>query len=131
MSHRLQPLARTMRKNLTKQEAKLWVYLKDLRKEGYQFRKQVPFQDFILDFVCFSAKLVIELDGSQHGEMLHKQSDDLRDAELEKEGFTVLRFWNNEIDQNLEGVMIRVCEHLSNVTPTIGFAATSPIKGED
>ncbi|MBL4616988.1 MAG: endonuclease domain-containing protein [Robiginitomaculum sp.] len=118
MSHRLQPLARTMRKNLTKQEAMLWVHLKDLRKEGHKFRKQVPFQSFILDFVCFSAKLVIELDGSQHSEMVYKHSDDLRDAELEKEEFTVLRFWNNEIDQNLEGVMMRVREHLSNVTPS-------------
>ncbi len=102
---------------MTEQEVKLWVHLKTLRKQGHRFRRQVPFQDYILDFVCYGSKLVIEIDGSQHNQDDHQKRDITRDAKLNSEEFTVLRFWNNEIDENIEGVLERILDTLSSTPP--------------
>jgi len=88
------------------------------------------------------AKLVIEVDGNQHGEPFHQKNDAIRDANLRAEGFSVYRVWNNEVDQNMEGVMAQLDEILAQVppsgkraplvrTPSTPFGGTSPIKGED
>lgn len=105
--------ARRLRQNMTSQEVKLWVHLRRLRKAGgWCFRRQAPFRAYILDFVCYDAKLVIELDGGQHSEAAHVEADRRRDALLEREGFAVLRFWNNEIDENLDAVWVSVMDVL-------------------
>ncbi len=70
--------------------------------EGLKFRRQQPIGSYIVDFVCFSKMLVIEVDGGQHAE---NEKDKQRDAWLRGEGFKVLRFWNNEVLQNIEGVL--------------------------
>ena len=103
-------LVRAMRQNLTPQEVKLWQYL---RKEqlGVKFRRQFPIDSkYIADFACLEKKLIIELDGTQHAENQH---DKERTLYLEDNGFTVLRFWNNEIDKNLIGCLERIRELLN------------------
>jgi very-short-patch-repair endonuclease len=80
----------------------LWGVLRDRRFTDYKFRRQVPIGPFIVDFACFDARLVIELDGSQHAE---DPTDARRDAELARRGFRVLRVWNNELTENRDGVL--------------------------
>lgn len=80
----------------------MWFVLRDGRLDGLKFRRQVPVGNAILDFVCFEQHLVVELDGSQH---LESKADEKRDAELRRRGFRVLRFWNNDVLSNTEGVL--------------------------
>ena len=91
---RLLRFARSMRHQPTEAEAKLWSLLRDRRFARYKFRRQVPIGPYIADFVCYSAHLIVEADGSQHSE---SPRDHLRDAELEHRGFRLLRLWNNDI----------------------------------
>ena len=97
--------ARRLRANTTDAEVKLWRQLRQFETHGTHFRRQVPIGSFVVDFACMAARLVIEVDGSQHG----GDAGLLRDAErthwLEAEGYRVLRFWNNEVSQNLAGVL--------------------------
>ncbi len=88
------PLAKRMRRDPTEAEARLWSILRAGRMAGAKFRRQEQIGDFIVDFVCFRARLVIEADGSQHGA---SDADKARDAWLTAQGFRVLRFWNNDI----------------------------------
>jgi very-short-patch-repair endonuclease len=97
--------ARALRKRLTPQEVKLWVRLRELKALGFHFRRQAPIGRYIVDFASFRCKLVIEADGGQHGMRDGARSDQARDAFLQLQGFRVLRFWNSDIDANLEGVM--------------------------
>ncbi|MEI8355754.1 MAG: endonuclease domain-containing protein [Deltaproteobacteria bacterium] len=94
--------ARELRNNSTDTERLLWLYLKNSQLEGVKFRRQQPIETYIVDFVCFDKKIVIELDGGQHSE--NSDYDMHRDACLIANGFTVLRFWNNDITENIEGV---------------------------
>jgi very-short-patch-repair endonuclease len=106
-------IARRLRKTMTPHEVKLWVHLRQLRKrEGWHFRRQAPFRWYILDFVCYDAKLVIELDGSHHREPEQAARDRVRDEFLRREGFIVLRFLNIEIDQAMDGVWDSITETL-------------------
>jgi very-short-patch-repair endonuclease len=93
--------ARTMRQNPTDAERALWLALRDRRLAGLKFRRQVPFGPFIVDFHCADAHLVIEADGSQHGDA----ADIARDHWLQAQGQTVLHFWNHDILTNLPGVL--------------------------
>ena len=86
-------------------EAKLWSRLRLLRGEGLHFRRQAPFRGYYLDFVCFSRKLVVELDGATHAEDPQMAHDAVRDAVVRREGFTVLRFFNHQVRENIDGVM--------------------------
>lgn len=102
-------LAKTLRSNSTDAERRMWSKLRAGRLEGLKFRRQVPHLGYILDFVCFEKKLVVELDGSQHSGSV---SDRLRDSAMAQDGFLTLRFWNNEVLANTEGVLrtiIDVC----------------------
>ena len=101
-------IARVLRKRMTHQEVKLWLQLRSLRSRGFHFRRQAPFENFLLDFVSFKERLVIEVDGNQHGLPEHRLKDELRDQRLEQDGFVVLRFWNLDVDRNMEGVMDRI-----------------------
>jgi very-short-patch-repair endonuclease len=99
---RLRNFARTLRRNATEAEDRLWHLLRDRRFVGYKFRRQVPMEGYIADFVCYPAHLIIELDGSQHAE---SERDSVRDAKLAAAGFRVLRIWNNELTHNRQGVL--------------------------
>ena len=96
--------ARELRKNMTKQERKLWTLLKNRQFYGYRFRRQFPIGFYIVDFVCREKKIILEIDGGQHAESSATQYDIERDYFLESQGYKVIRFWNNDIDKNLEGV---------------------------
>ena len=104
--------ARQMRKEMTKYEKMLWFKISN-QQLGAKFRKQVPLLNiYIADFVCFDKKLIIEIDGSQH-----TSGEDLaRDKILTDNGFEVIRFWNNEIYENLEGSIQLVISVLNNPT---------------
>jgi very-short-patch-repair endonuclease len=82
--------------------------LRDRRLNSLKFRRQVPVGPYIVDFLCVGAKLIVEADGSQHAESTH---DKARDAYLERQGWKVLRFWNNEVLQNREGVLETIYAH--------------------
>ncbi|MCO5065553.1 MAG: endonuclease domain-containing protein [Rhizobiaceae bacterium] len=90
-----------MRREPTKAEARLWAELRDRRLDGIKFRRQVPIGSYIADLVCFGAGLIVELDGSQHADPAH---DRMRDADLKRKGFRVLRFWNDDVLRDLDNV---------------------------
>ena len=102
--------ARRLRRDQTTAEQKLWSRLRDRQLERYKFRRRVPLGRFIVDFSCYDARLVIELDGGQHAEQ--SEADAARTQWLEGRGFRVLRFWNNEVEENLDGVLMRILEVL-------------------
>ena len=120
--------ARALRKQLTSQEVKLWVKLREMKRLGFHFRKQAPIGRYIVDFASFGARMVIEVDGGQHGMEKGIRSDLQRDAFLRSQGFRVLRFWNSDVDQNLDGVMESILDVLN--TPTPALRADPPHKGE-
>jgi very-short-patch-repair endonuclease len=91
--------AKTLRREMTDAEQKLWKELRGRRLDRIKFRRQVPIGPYVADFACLEAKLIVELDGSQHaGEV----RDDIRTAELTARGFRVLRFWNDEVLRELD-----------------------------
>jgi DNA repair protein RecO (recombination protein O) len=103
--------SRELRKNQTDVERKLWHHLSQKQLEGYRFRRQHPIGDkYIVDFICLESKLVIELDGGQHSQQ--QEYDSKRTEFLESEGYRVLRFWNNDIVENIEGVVTSILEAL-------------------
>ena len=95
-------LQRALRHNMTDAEKALWQRLRGKQMKGCKFRRQHPFGDFILDFVCLEARLVVEVDGGQHYE---SSRDELRDQVLTLAGFRVLRFWNNQVLLEVEAVV--------------------------
>jgi len=97
------PFARKLRRNMTDAERKLWSLLRNNRL-GVKFRRQVPYGPYILDFYCVKARLVVELDGSQHYTPEGKRRDAKRDAYLRSDGLEVLRFLNDEVLSNEERV---------------------------
>ncbi len=94
---------RTSRKTMTSQEGKLWMRLRGFRAQGLRFRRQVPFAGHVIGFACLPARLAVELDGEQHGAMDEGGRD--LDAALKASGFSVLRFWNHDIDRSLDSVI--------------------------
>jgi very-short-patch-repair endonuclease len=93
--------ARSLRREMTEAEDRLWHELRDRRLDRIKFRRQVPFGKYIADFVCLEAGLIVEIDGSQHAE---SESDRIRKAELEAKGFRILRFWNDDVLKDLNAV---------------------------
>ncbi len=106
-------IARKLRKNSTSQEQKIWNLLRNRQFLGLKFKRQVPIYNYVVDFVCEEKKLIIEIDGGQHNEPNNINEDNIRTNILEKEGYKVIRFWNNEIDNNIEGVYQKLLEVLS------------------
>ncbi|MBE9553117.1 MAG: endonuclease domain-containing protein [Proteobacteria bacterium] len=94
--------AKELRQNRTEAEKRLWERLRRKRIDGFSFRQQAPIGKYIIDFVCFEPNLVVELDGGQHAGQV--EYDTRRTEWLESQGFRVLRFWNNEVFENIEGV---------------------------
>ena len=90
---------------MTEFEHKLWKYLRDRRFCNVKFRRQVPIQNYIADFVCFEKRIIIELDGSGHAEDKHIEYDKKRDEFFKLQGYKVLRFWNNELNNSFDEVL--------------------------
>lgn len=107
--------AKQLRRNLTDAERVLWRHLRAHRFQGQKFRRQQPLGPYILDFVHFGAKLVIEADGGQHSE---SSSDAVRDDWLTSEGFRVLRFWNHQILREPEAVLEQILSALQVSSPS-------------
>jgi very-short-patch-repair endonuclease len=108
---RIRNFAKRMRREPTDAEAAMWRLLRDRRFALFKFRRQVPFQNFILDFVCFEKRMIIEIDGSQHAS---SERDATRDAVLTSEGFRIERYWNNDVLQQplsvLEGILAKLAQ---------------------
>jgi very-short-patch-repair endonuclease len=109
---KLKQLARQLRENMTDAERHLWAKIRMRQLKGYQFYRQKPIGDYIVDFFCPGAKLVIEIDGSHHlvGETI--EYDRIRDDYLSSLGLRVLRFANNEVLKNIDGVVERIGEEM-------------------
>jgi very-short-patch-repair endonuclease len=123
-------VARQLRARMTDAERKFWFALKDRRFAAFKFRRQVPVGPYIADFLCFEKRLIVEVDGGQH-------ADSVRDAErdnwLAQNEFQVLRFWNSDVLQNLEGVLTSLSEQLDRTPhPSSRLRETppSPARGE-
>ena len=113
--------AKTLRANQTEAEQRLWYHLRAHRFMDLKFKRQKPMGRFIVDFVCVERQLVIEIDGGQHAE--RARYDQLRDAWLRDQGYTVLRFWNHEVMHQLEGVLEQIRSTLTlspSPSPTSG-----------
>ena len=105
MSAYLSQYAKKLRRKSIRAEALLWSRLRSKQMNGIKFRRQQPVAKFIVDFVSFDKRIIIELDGGQHASEDVKAKDDKRDRFLSENGFKVLRFWDNEVFENLEGVL--------------------------
>ena len=105
-------LARNLRKNMTYPETVLWSRIRLKQLKGYQFYRQKPIDEFIVDFYCPKAKLVIELDGSQHKSTASIKNDSVKDNHLINLGLKVLRFNNNDVTENIEGVLNNILSKL-------------------
>ena len=97
--------SRQFRQTMSEAEVKLWSRLKRLRELGFHIRRQAPFRGYYLDFVCFSRRLVIEVDGGQHTEDEQAAHDAVRDRVLEGQGFRVMRFWASSVHREIDDVM--------------------------
>jgi very-short-patch-repair endonuclease len=121
--------AKTLRRNLTDAEQKLWYHLRAHRFMGRKFKRQKPLGRYVVDFVCLEEKLIIELDGGQHADSI--KYDHERDSWLRSQGYTVLRFWNNELINETESVLeqIRlVLDHEAISSETLA-PGPSPVNG--
>jgi very-short-patch-repair endonuclease len=124
--------ARRLRRDMTEAEKVMWRLLRARQLEGYKFRRQQPIDRYIVDFVCFAYRLIIEIDGGQHADATRYEEERTRFPE--GESFRVLRFWNNEVLENREGVGARILEVLGEPSPHPPAAARrappSPTRGE-
>ena len=119
---KLNKLANKLRKRPTNAEMLLWKYLRLRQMAGLKFRRQQPIDNYIVDFVCFENRIIIEIDGGQHAEDGKKDIE--RDSYLKKHGFKVLRFWNNEVMNNIIEVLETIRGHCLYHPPL-----TPPVKG--
>ena len=118
VSSSLRSKARELRKKSTDAERILWSELRDHRLNGIGFRRQVPIKNYIADFVCHSAKLVVELDGGQHFSDQSEHADAARSAVIEARGFRVLRFGNLDVTTNRAGVLETIAAAVAERAPT-------------
>ena len=109
---------------MTEAERRLWQILRSHQMTGYKFRRQVPIGRYIADFVCHEARLIVEIDGGQHDRSSPQEAE--RSGFLQNQGDHILRFWNNEVLANPDGVHQTIAGELRRITPT----QPSPIKGE-
>ncbi|MES0193659.1 endonuclease domain-containing protein [Mesorhizobium sp. LSJC264A00] len=105
--------ARSLRREMTEAEDKLWHELRDRRLDRIKFRRQVPVGKYVADFACLESLLVIEIDGSQHAD---SESDQARRTELEARGFRVLRFWNDDVLKDMDSVCTTIIAYVRDVS---------------
>ncbi|MDF3809226.1 endonuclease domain-containing protein [Rhodopseudomonas sp. BAL398] len=128
VSRQKRSFAKSLRANATDAEVALWRLLRSRRLAQLKFRRQVPIGPWIVDFVCFERRLIVEADGSQHAE---SNDDRMRDRDLASRGFQVLRFWNNDILMQSQSV-IEVIADTATLSPSPGELRSppSPTRGE-
>ena len=112
-----------LRQHMTDSEIALWRHLRAHRLNGEKFRRQQPIGRYVVDFVHFGARLIVEADGGQHN---RSAADERRDTWLRAQGFTVMRFWNNEIMQNLAGVLETIMAAVSELSAQAAAPARAP-----
>lgn len=103
--------AKRLRRQETESEKLLWSRIRNRQIADSKFRRQWPIGEFIADFVCLEARLIVEVDGGQHANSRH---DRARSAALENLGYRVVRYWNNDVMQNIEGVLESLLKHLGS-----------------
>ena len=117
-------LARELRKSMTDAERKLWQGLRLRQMHGHKFRRQFSLGRYIVDFICLEARLIVEVDGGQHAD--EKYGDAQRDALLTAQNFRVLRYWNNQVLNELDAVLADIVRALEMPPPS----QPSPVKGK-
>jgi very-short-patch-repair endonuclease len=108
--------AKQLRRTMTRAETLLWRHLKAHRLDGMQFRRQTPIGSYITDFCCHAARVIVEVDGESHDLRSQLQHDTRRDAWLASRGYRVLRFTNDDVLKNLEGVIMMIGQASKNIT---------------
>jgi very-short-patch-repair endonuclease len=111
-----------LRRDSTRAERKLWYVLQRGQLDGLSFRRQHPLGMYIVDFYCPAIRLAIELDGGQHNDPRHQARDQRRSRLLESKGITVIRFWNNDVLENTEGIW----DEISRVAATLRLRPATP-----
>ncbi|MDN5006048.1 endonuclease domain-containing protein [Bradyrhizobium sp. GCM10027634] len=129
VSERQRSRAKQLRRTMTRAETQLWRYLKANRMDGVGIRRQTPIGNYVADFVCFASKLIIEIDGESHDFEERQKADQRRDAFFAAEGFQVLRFTNEQVMSNLEGVVEAVRQAASAAARGSPPSLTLPHKG--
>jgi very-short-patch-repair endonuclease len=102
--------AKRLRRNSTDAERLMWAHLRGRRLAGYKFKRQVPIAGYVVDFVALEAKLIVEIDGGQHS--IRIEEDRVRTEELERFGYRIVRFWNHDVLNNIEGVLEALVQEL-------------------
>ena len=105
---------RELRQSSTKAEKILWEYLRNRKLDGLKFRRQHPLDKYIADFYCHEKKMAIELDGAVHSDNMSKDYDRARTFELAGSGIKVIRFWNSEVENNIENVLVAIRKFVDN-----------------
>jgi very-short-patch-repair endonuclease len=124
--------ARRLRSSMSEAEKRLWYHLRGHRFLGFGFRRQALIGRYIVDFVCHDANVIIELDGGQHGTLSGVRNDQRRTDWLAMRGHKLLRFWNNDVLQNTNGVLELIAAELEKAPPSLLAAkrrADLPLKG--
>jgi very-short-patch-repair endonuclease len=116
---RIHRVARMLRRNQTAAERKLWQSLRGSQMDGFQFRRQFPIGDCSGDFCCRERRLVVELDGSQHAQAAGIAQDEERAVLIRARGYRVIRFWNEEVLKNLDGVLETILRELRQPPPDL------------
>jgi very-short-patch-repair endonuclease len=122
--------AKQLRQKMTRAENLLWRYLKAHHVDGYAFRRQTPMRQYIVDFVCHSAKLIVEVDGVSHDSAQRQEEDRRRNDWFASQGYAVLRFSDEQVLKNLEGVIEVVRERVSIRLKGAPPSPPSPTRGE-
>lgn len=100
---------------MTDAERLLWKYLRSKQVEGIKFRRQEPIGKYIIDFVSFEKRIIVEIDGGQHSDQIAKDAE--RDEWLNRQGFIVIRFWNHEVLQHIDSVVTKIAEQALHHPP--------------
>lgn len=121
VSPRLRTRAKQLRRGMTRAETLLWRYLKAHHVDGLAFRRQTPIGPYIADFCCHAARLVVEIDGSSHDWVERLQRDEKRDRWFASQRYRVLRFTNDDVLRNLEGVVVSIREAVFAAPPSLSL----------
>ena len=105
-------LARILRKQQTPQEAKMWSLLRNHKYKNLAFKRQHPIRNYIVDFICLDKKIIIEIDGGQHNQLANIDYDNQRTEFLKSKGYKVIRFWNSDIDKDIESVFLEIDKYI-------------------
>jgi len=111
----MREFARGLRNNMTEAESKLWSYIRGKTLDGYRFRRQHPIAPYVVDFICLSETLIIEVDGATHGDAHEIQYDAARTEFLKSQGWRIARYGNEEIYKNIDDVMDDIYAHLKGL----------------